>query len=73
MCFQEASLLDHLSVEGNLKFGYQRTPPAQRRMAWGPKPGAAGHCTPFLARMPHTLSGGGAPACGYCKGLGSQP
>ncbi|GGY59737.1 molybdenum ABC transporter ATP-binding protein [Marinobacter zhanjiangensis] len=32
LVFQESSLLPHLSVEANLRYGYQRTPPAQRRL-----------------------------------------
>ena len=32
--FQEASLFDHLSVQDNIRFGFQRTPPAQRRHGW---------------------------------------
>lgn len=30
--FQEAALLPHLSVRGNIEFGYRRTPPAERRV-----------------------------------------
>lgn len=32
LVFQEASLLPHLSVTGNLLYGYRRTPAAQRRL-----------------------------------------
>ena len=33
LVFQESSLLPHLSVQGNLLYGYQRTAPALRRMS----------------------------------------
>ena len=32
--FQEASLFEHLNVEANLRFGFDRTPPAQRHTDW---------------------------------------
>jgi molybdate transport system ATP-binding protein len=32
--FQEASLFAHRSVRGNLRYGFERTPPAQRRIGW---------------------------------------
>ena len=32
--FQEASLFDHLTVEGNLRFGFDRTPTSGRRFGW---------------------------------------
>lgn len=32
--FQDAGLFPHLSVRGNLQFGYRRTPPAARRVGW---------------------------------------
>ncbi len=32
--FQEASLFEHLSVDGNLHFGFDRTPPAERHTTW---------------------------------------
>src|SRR5208282_2287484 len=32
--FQEASLFPHMSVRRNLEYGYARTPPAERKVAW---------------------------------------
>lgn len=32
--FQESSLLPHLTVQGNLAFGWKRTPPPLRKVAW---------------------------------------
>ena len=32
LVFQEPSLLPHLTVQGNLLYGYQRTPPELRRL-----------------------------------------
>ena len=70
--FQEASLLGHLSVEGNLKFGYQRTPPALRRMAWDQSLELLG-IAHLLARMPHTLSGGERQRVAIARALAASP
>ena len=70
--FQEASLLGHLSVEGNLKFGFQRTPPAQRRMAWDQSLELLG-IAHLLARMPHTLSGGERQRVAIARALAASP
>ena len=70
--FQEASLLSHLSVEGNLKFGYQRTPTLQRRMGWDQSLELLG-ITHLLARMPHTLSGGERQRVAIARALAASP
>ena len=70
--FQEASLLPHLSVEGNLKFGFQRTPAAQRRHGWdqGLELLGIGH---LLQRLPHTLSGGERQRVAIARALAASP
>ena len=70
--FQEASLLAHLSVERNLKFGFERTPPAQRRHGWdqGLELLGIGH---LLQRMPHTLSGGERQRVAIARALAASP
>lgn len=70
--FQEASLLPHLNVEGNLKFGFQRTPAAQRRHGWdqGLELLGIGH---LLQRMPHTLSGGERQRVAIARALAASP
>ncbi len=70
--FQEASLLPHLSVQGNLQFGYQRTAPAQRRVAWDQALEllGIGH---LLAHMPHELSGGERQRVAIARALATSP
>ncbi len=70
--FQEASLLAHLSVQANLRFGYNRTPAAERRHGWdhGLELLGIGH---LLARMPHTLSGGERQRVAIARALASSP
>lgn len=70
--FQEASLLAHLNVERNLKFGFERTPPAQRRHGWdqGLELLGIGH---LLQRMPHTLSGGERQRVAIARALATSP
>lgn len=70
--FQEASLLDHLSVEGNLKFGFQRTPPARRRSAWDDSLELLG-ISHLLARQPNTLSGGERQRVAIARALAASP
>lgn len=55
--FQEASLLAHLSVRGNLEYGFARTPPAQRKIAWE-RAVELLEIGPLLHRTPEGLSGG---------------
>ncbi len=70
--FQEASLLAHLNVERNLKFGFERTPVAQRRHGWdqGLELLGIGH---LLQRMPHTLSGGERQRVAIARALAASP
>lgn len=70
--FQEASLLPHLNVQQNLRFGFDRTPPAQRRHDWDaglPLLGIA-H---LLKRMPHELSGGERQRVAMARALATSP
>jgi molybdate transport system ATP-binding protein len=55
--FQEASLFTHLSVVGNLEYGYRRVPPADRCIHLE-QVIAALRLEDFLHRHPSTLSGG---------------
>ncbi|MEZ5700845.1 MAG: molybdenum ABC transporter ATP-binding protein [Burkholderiaceae bacterium] len=70
--FQEASLFDHLTVEGNLRFGYDRTPRAQRHHAWdhGLALLGIGH---LLHRRPQDLSGGERQRVAIARALASSP
>ena len=70
--FQEASLFDHLTVEGNLKFGHSRTPVAQRRHGWDQSLAllGIGH---LLQRMPHELSGGERQRVAVARALATSP
>ena len=70
--FQEASLLAHLSVQDNLKYGYQRTPPAQRRHSWDQGLALLGIGN-LLSRMPHTLSGGERQRVAIARALATSP
>jgi molybdate transport system ATP-binding protein len=67
--FQEASLFDHLTVEGNLKFGFQRTPAAERRDHGLALLGIA-H---LLPRKPHQLSGGERQRVAIARALAASP
>jgi len=53
--FQEPRLFNHLTVRGNLEFGYKRTPVNERRLDWGQiiELLALGH---LLERKPQRLS-----------------
>ena len=70
--FQEASLLPHLSVLGNLEYGWQRTPPDQRRTT--PADMAErlniGH---LLTRHSAQLSGGERQKVAIARALLSAP
>jgi molybdate transport system ATP-binding protein len=70
--FQEASLFDHLTVEGNLRFGFDRTPAAERRHDWrhGLELLGIGH---LLARRPHELSGGERQRVAIARALATCP
>ena len=70
--FQEASLFDHLNVERNIRYGFERTPAAQRRHGWDHALAllGIGH---LLARMPHELSGGERQRVAMARALASSP
>lgn len=70
--FQEASLFEHLSVEDNLKFGFRRTPPEERRHGWdhGLDLLGIGH---LLRRMPGELSGGERQRVAIARALAASP
>jgi molybdate transport system ATP-binding protein len=64
--------LPHLSVQGNLQFGFNRTPPAQRRVGWDQALEllGIGH---LLARKPHELSGGERQRVAIARALATSP
>ena len=70
--FQEASLFEHLRVEDNLKFGFQRTPLHERKNSWD-------HTLPLLGishllrRWPHELSGGERQRVAIARALATSP
>ncbi|MGR9107212.1 MAG: molybdenum ABC transporter ATP-binding protein [Gammaproteobacteria bacterium] len=55
--FQESSLFPHLSVRGNLEYGWKRIPPEDRRIPFDSVVELLG-IGPLLRRAPHRLSGG---------------
>lgn len=57
LVFQDALLLPHRSVRANLTYGEACTPPAERRIAFGPVVDVLG-IGHLLDRRPETLSGG---------------
>jgi len=70
--FQEASLFPHLSVLGNLEFGWRRIPRSQRRvdMAHATELLGIGH---LLDRHPQHLSGGERQRVGIARALLTSP
>jgi molybdate transport system ATP-binding protein len=70
--FQEASLFDHLNVQDNIRYGFQRTPAAQRRHGWDHALEllGIGH---LLARRPHELSGGERQRVAIARALATSP
>ena len=72
LVFQEPSLFDHLSVEGNLKFGFQRTPGTERRQAWDQSIELLG-ISHLLSRQPHELSGGERQRVAIARALAASP
>jgi molybdate transport system ATP-binding protein len=70
--FQEASLFEHLSVQGNLMFGYQRTPAAERRHGWDHGLELLG-IAHLLQRMPQELSGGERQRVAIARALATSP
>jgi molybdate transport system ATP-binding protein len=72
LVFQEASLLPHLSVTGNLLYGYQRTPDALRRLQPDAVIRMLGLET-LLERRVDQLSGGQAQRVALGRALLSSP
>ncbi|MCU0942748.1 MAG: molybdenum ABC transporter ATP-binding protein [Hydrogenophaga sp.] len=70
--FQEASLFDHLSVRDNLRYGWRRTPAAQRRHHWDHGLPLLG-ITHLLDRRPADLSGGERQRVAIARALATSP
>ena len=70
--FQEASLFPHLSVRGNLEFGWRRIASAERKVSLEHACDLLG-IAPLLERRPSTLSGGEAQRVGIARALLSSP
>lgn len=70
--FQEPRLFDHLSVHGNLAFGWKRTPEAKRRLMWDQVIDALG-VAEFLERRPHQLSLGQRQRVALARALLTSP
>lgn len=70
--FQEASLFDHLSVQDNIRYGFQRTPAAQRRHGWDHALELLG-IAHLLQRLPHELSGGERQRVAIARALATSP
>jgi len=72
MVFQEASLFPHLSVEGNLLYGFRRIPAAQRRIQPDQAIGllGIGH---LMDRRPTDLSGGERQRVAIARALLTSP
>jgi molybdate transport system ATP-binding protein len=70
--FQEPRLFPHLSVEGNVRFGFDRTPAHQRRHDWrhGLELLGIGH---LLGRRPAELSGGERQRVAIARALATSP
>ncbi len=70
--FQEASLFPHLSVRGNLEYGYKRLPPEARRVDFNRAVTLLG-IGPLLARRPQGLSGGERQRVAIARALLTSP
>ena len=69
---QAANLFAHLSVQGNLDYGLQRIPLAQRRVAMDQVVDLLG-IHKLLARQPATLSGGEVQRVAIARALATSP
>jgi molybdate transport system ATP-binding protein len=69
---QEAALLPHLSVQGNLDYGLRRTPVAQRRIALDQAVDLLG-IAPLLGRRSTALSGGERQRVAIARALVTSP
>ena len=70
--FQEASLFEHLNVTDNLKFGFKRTPVAQRKLGWDQTVALLG-ISHLLERWPQQLSGGERQRVAIARALAASP
>lgn len=70
--FQEASLFEHLDVEGNLRYAHKRAGPAADRAAWDSVIELMG-LGPMLSRRPQQLSGGERQRVAIARALAAQP
>ncbi|WP_066553074.1 molybdenum ABC transporter ATP-binding protein [Croceicoccus bisphenolivorans] len=70
--FQDGRLFPHMSVQGNLTYGWKLAPPAQRFMTLAEAADFLG-ITALLDRTPRTLSGGEAQRVAIGRALLSGP
>ncbi len=70
--FQESSLFSHLSVERNIRYGYNRVPPAGRRIRVDQAVEWLG-IGPLMSRMPSNLSGGERQRVAIARALLTSP
>ena len=70
--FQEASLFDHLSVKGNLRYGVKRIPENKQRISLD-NAIALLEIGPLLDRKPATLSGGERQRVAIARALAVSP
>ncbi len=70
--FQEPSLFEHLDVAGNLRFGWRRTPPSERRIGFSEAVTWLG-LSDLLDRMPGALSGGQRQRVAIARALLTNP
>ena len=70
--FQDAALFPHLSVKGNLLYGFKRVPPDQRRLAFDEVVELLGLPQLLTRRTPH-LSGGEKQRVAIARALLTSP
>jgi molybdate transport system ATP-binding protein len=70
--FQEANLFPHLTVRGNLEYGYKRLPVAARRLAFKQVVNLLG-IESLLSRRAHHLSGGERQRVAIARALLTSP
>ncbi|RZU38369.1 molybdate transport system ATP-binding protein [Fluviicoccus keumensis] len=70
--FQEPGLFPHLTVRGNLEFGYRRVPAGQRRVPFDDAVRLMG-LEELLARRPEQLSGGQRQRVAVARALLASP
>jgi len=70
--FQDATLFPHLTVLGNVRYGYRRTPAGSRRFEMAQAIEWLG-LTPLLGRWPTALSGGERQRVAMARALVTSP